>query len=76
MIGRSKTRDTPWEPVATETAILFGTRVAQTNSASSDVTAETVHMVASDPIHAPELLLQGGGRPHMGSRLRGNDNTF
>ena len=30
MIDRSQTRDTPRDPVAIETAVLFGTRVAET----------------------------------------------
>ena len=51
MIDRSQTRDTPRDPVAIETAFLFGPRVAETILATviCDRT-KAGHMIASDPI--------------------------
>ena len=52
MIDRSKTRDTPWTPLAAKVAGVFGTRVAETILASVHVRArqQAGHMDASDLI--------------------------
>jgi len=36
---------------------------------------QTGHMIASDPIRSLHQLLQVGGRPHMGPRFRGDEQT-
>ena len=77
VIGRSETRDTPRNPVATlETALLFGTRVAKPILAAVMCAVRpldrTYDRKRSDP-RLLHLLLRAGGRPHMdsGSRDRG-----
>ena len=71
MIGRSETRDTPRNPVATlETALLFGTRVAKPILAAVMCAVRpldrTYDRKRSDP-RLLHLLLRAGGRPHMDS---------
>src|SRR5436309_3554540 len=53
------------------TAAVFGTRVAETISASGQGRPhqQAGHMAASDPIKTLRRLLQARGRPHMGHRL-------
>jgi hypothetical protein len=74
VIGRSETRDTPRNPVATlETALLFGTRVAKPILAAVMCAVRpldrTYDRKRSDP-RLLHLLLRAGGRPHMGSGSR------
>ena len=59
MIGRSKTRDTPKDATALDAAALFGTRVAETNSAIGSA-VETGHMIASDPFTRSKLSCKQG----------------
>lgn len=70
MINRSQTWDTPRDPVAIDTACLFGTRVAEAILAAVIATAQKAgHMIASDligPTSAPNQILPARGRPHMG----------
>ena len=73
VIGRSETRDTPWNPVATlETAVLFGTRVAKPILAAvmCDVRPldRTYDRKRSDPHAAPPLA--GRGPSTYGFRAR------
>ena len=67
MIDRSKTQETPLNPLAAKVAPMFGTRVAETILASVHVRAQQQagHMDASDLIKALHTPLRGGGRPHM-----------
>src|SRR5947207_2870355 len=50
-----------------DTAAVFGTRVAETISASGQgrPQQQAGHMAASDPIKTLRRLLQARGRPHM-----------
>ena len=52
-----------------DTAAVFGARVAETISASGHGRPhqQAGHMTASDPIKTPRPLLQARGRPHMGA---------
>ena len=71
MIDRSKTQETPLNPLAAKVAPMFGTRVAETILASVHVRAQQQagHMDASDLIKALHTPLRGGGRPHMDSEI-------
>jgi len=55
-----------------DTAAVFGARVAKTISASGHgrLHQQAGHMAASDPIKTLHRLLQARGRPHMGTGFR------
>jgi hypothetical protein len=53
VIDRSRTRDIPEFSATTETAKVLGARVAETISGVVICTAQTGHMIASDPTHSP-----------------------
>jgi hypothetical protein len=71
VIDRSKTQDTPLNPLAAKVALMFGTCVAETILASVHVRAQQQagHMDASDLIRALQNTLLEGGRPHMDSEI-------
>jgi hypothetical protein len=56
-----------------DTAAMFGARVAETISASGHGRPhqQAGHMIASDPIKTLRRLLQARGRPHMGTGFAG-----
>src|SRR5882724_6824256 len=68
-------RGTHWP---NKVAWLFGARVAETILASGPKSPhqQAGHMDASDPIKPSKKLLWHGGRPHMGPRFRGDDDSF
>ena len=80
MIDRSRTRDTPWDPVADKVADLFGTRVAKTILGAvimCDRSNRTYDRKRSDQTFRSNKLLQPRGRPHMGpGSLRGRDDKL
>jgi hypothetical protein len=73
VIDRSKTRDTPCFPLAAKGRLGVwnshrGNHLGQRSCASAK-TGRTYGRKRSDQIYATTVL-QGGGRPHMGSRRR------
>jgi len=64
-------RDTPKDPVATETASLFGTRIAKTIWASGQLRPQKQagHMIATDPIKTSAQPLARRGPSTYGSSL-------
>jgi hypothetical protein len=71
VIDRSKTRDTPWGPVAPKDAEVFGARVAETILASVHVRArqQAGHMDASDLIKTLPNGLARRGPSTYGPRI-------
>src|SRR2546421_5930312 len=67
-------RGTHWPK---KVAWLFGARVAETILASGPKSPhqQAGHMDASDPIKPSKKLLWHGGRPTMGPRFRGDDDS-
>ena len=67
MIDRSKTQETPLNPLAAKVAPMFGTRVAETILASVHVRAQQQagHMDASDLIKALHTLPCGEVAVHI-----------
>jgi hypothetical protein len=60
VIDRSRTRDIPEFPAATETAKMLGARVAETISGADIMSVQTGLMIASDPTTRLTLLASKG----------------
>jgi len=76
VIDRSRTRDIPEHPAATETAELLGVRVAETISGADIMSVQTGHMIASDPTTRFTLLASQGPSTYGCCAFAQHDNFF